>query len=218
MQIYEEARIGPTSEIVRRNRTNPPDAILREVYERTGDKPFRKSVDRVRITTQLINAETGVHLWAERYDRMLGDIFALQDEIALSVVGAIEPNLRKVEIERVKRKRPDSLDAYDLLLRALPYMKSYMVDGATAAIPLLQKALELEPDYAGAHALLARCFHFRFSRGGLSENDQSASIHHARAPQSRVAMMMRRRSRSLRWSSGLMSTMSRQRLSYLIAL
>jgi tetratricopeptide (TPR) repeat protein len=107
--------------------------------------------------------------------------FAVQDEIAMSVVGTIEPNLRRVEIERVKRKRPESLDAYDLVLRALPHMATYMVDGAAAAIPLLEKALELEPAYAGAHALLARCFHFRFSRGGLLEQDRSASIRHARA-------------------------------------
>jgi hypothetical protein len=66
---------------------------------------------RVRITTQLVEAETGVHVWAERYDRSLDDIFALQDEITLSTVGGIEPSLRAAEIERVKRKRPENLDA-----------------------------------------------------------------------------------------------------------
>ena len=75
---------------------------------------------RVRITGQLIDAVTGAHVWAERYDRRLEDIFALQDEITLNVVGAIEPSLRQAEIERVKRERPESLGAYDLLLRALP--------------------------------------------------------------------------------------------------
>ena len=75
----------------------------------------RKLTDRVRITGQLIDAVTGAHIWAERYDRKVEDIFALQDEIALSAVGAIEPSLRRAEVERVKRKRPDSLDAYDLL-------------------------------------------------------------------------------------------------------
>ena len=83
---------------------------------------------------------------------MLDDIFAVQDEIAMSVIGAIEPNLRKAEIERVKRKRPESLDAYDLVLRALPFVHKWMPDGAATAIPLLQKALELEPSYAHAHA------------------------------------------------------------------
>jgi TolB-like protein/Tfp pilus assembly protein PilF len=141
----------------------------------------RKAGDRVRITAQLIEAQTGAHLWAERYDRLLDDIFAVQDEITMSVIGAIEPNLRKAEIERVRRKRPDSLDAYDLVLRALPFLRTRMADGADAAIPLLRQALELESDYAGAHALLAQCFHFRFSRGGLNEADRIASIRHARA-------------------------------------
>jgi TolB-like protein len=79
----------------------------------------RKAGDRVRITVQLIDAKTGGHLWIERYDRLLDDIFAVQDEITMRVIGAIEPNLRKVEIARVKRKRPDNLDAYDLVLRAI---------------------------------------------------------------------------------------------------
>ena len=101
----------------------------------------RKTGPRVRVTVELIDAETGIHLWVERYDRQLDDIFALQDEIAMSVVGAIEPNLRKAELERIKRKRPDSLDAYDLVLQALPYAYSHMPDKAAIAIPLLEKAL-----------------------------------------------------------------------------
>jgi tetratricopeptide (TPR) repeat protein len=133
------------------------------------------------LSAQLIDSQTGIHLWAERFDRLLDDIFAVQDAIAMSVVGAIEPNLRRVEIERVKRKRTNSLDAYELVLRALPFVNGAMVTGADAAIPLLQKAVEIDQQYAGAHALLARCFHFRFSRGGLREEDRSRSIHHARA-------------------------------------
>src|SRR5581483_8588005 len=80
----------------------------------------RKAANRVRVTGQLIEAESGTHLWAERYDRTLDDIFAIQDELTTSVVAAIEPSLRQAEIERVKRKRPENLDAYDLVLRALP--------------------------------------------------------------------------------------------------
>ena len=85
---------------------------------------LRKAGDRVRVTCQLIETASGTHVWAERYDRPLGDIFALQDEITLSVVGAIEPSLRQAEIERAKRKRPENLDAYDLYLRALPQRRS----------------------------------------------------------------------------------------------
>jgi len=88
----------------------------------------------------------------------------VQDEITMSVIGAVEPSIRKVEIERVRRKRPDSLDAYDLVLRALPLVHKRMPRDATAAIPLIDQALTLEPGYAVAHALLAWCFHFRFRR------------------------------------------------------
>ena len=112
----------------------------------------RRVTDRIRITGQLIDAVSGAHVWAERYDRKSDDLFALQDEITLSVVGAIEPSLRLAEIERVKRKRPDSLDAYDLVLRAQPDVYSGMPDRATKALPLLERALALNSDYALAHA------------------------------------------------------------------
>lgn len=141
----------------------------------------RKAATRIRITAQLVEAETGAHLWADHYDRALDDIFAVQDEIALSVIGAIEPSLRKAEIERIKRKRPDSLDAYDLVLQALPFLYSGMPGGVATAIPLLEKALELEPDYARAQADLAWCLHHRFSRGEHREEDRAASIRYAHA-------------------------------------
>ncbi|MCK1711881.1 MULTISPECIES: adenylate/guanylate cyclase domain-containing protein [unclassified Bradyrhizobium] len=142
---------------------------------------IRKAGNRVRITGQLIEAETGAHLWAERYDRPLDDIFAVQDEITLSVVGVIEPSLRRAEIERVKRKRPDNLDAYDLVLQALPFAYTGELENATTAIPLLERAVALDPGYAGAQAALAWCFHHRFSRGGLRDEDSTAAIRHARA-------------------------------------
>ena len=141
----------------------------------------RKVADRVRINGQLIDAATGAHIWAERYDRGLEDIFALQDEITLSVVGAIEPSLRDAEIERVKRKRPDSLDAYDLVLRAIPHVYVAMPKEAAKALPLLEKALALEASYAGAHGLLAWCHEILFVRAGLKEENRAAAIYHARA-------------------------------------
>jgi adenylate cyclase len=141
----------------------------------------RKVGNRVRIASQLIEAETGGHLWAERYDRPLEDVFAVQDEITLSVVGAIEPSLRHAEIERVKRKRPDSLDAYDLVLRALPLVYIAMPKEAAEAVPLLQRALALEPDYAGAHGFLAWCHEILFVRAGFSQENHAAAIRHGRA-------------------------------------
>jgi len=142
---------------------------------------LRKAVNRVRLTAQLVEAASGRHVWAERYDRALDDIFAVQDEITLSVVGYIEPNLRQAEIERAKRKRPDSLDAYDLYLRALPYAMVFMPGDADKALPLLRQSLELEPGFAAAHAAAAWCHEQRYLRGGLDPADKAAALAHARA-------------------------------------
>src|SRR6266404_6873648 len=142
----------------------------------------RKAGERVRISGQLIETETSVHLWAERYDRRLDDVFALQDEITLNVVGAIEPSLREAEIGRVKRKRPESLDAYDLVLRALPHVYAVMPEEAQKAIPLLQRALAVEPDYGLAHAFLALCFEVVYRAGGFVDRAIGAlAVRHAHA-------------------------------------
>jgi TolB-like protein/Flp pilus assembly protein TadD len=140
----------------------------------------RKSSNRVRIAAQLIDASSGTHLWADRYDRALDDIFALQDELTISVVGVIEPTLRQAEIERAKRKRPDSLDAYDLYLRALPLAFTAMPQDADRALALLERAIELEPDYAAAHAIIAWCHEQRYLRGGLQAETRQAALRHAR--------------------------------------
>jgi TolB-like protein len=141
----------------------------------------RKVGSRVRITGQLIDAEDGSHLWAERYDRDLTDVFALQDEITVSVVAAIEPNLRRAEIERVKRKRPDSLDAYDHLLRALPDVYTFMPQGAAKGLPLLDQALAIEPNYALAHGFAAWAHQTLFIRGGLQAEHRDKAARHAHA-------------------------------------
>jgi len=140
---------------------------------------IRKAGDHIHIAVQLIEAQSGAHIWAESYNRPLEDIFTVQDDITMSVIGAIEPQLTKIEIERIKRKRPNNLDAYDLKLRARS-MRDGMSEAATKIILLLEQALVLEPDYASAHAHLALAFHDRFSRGGLNEPDRKAAIQHAR--------------------------------------
>jgi adenylate cyclase len=140
----------------------------------------RKIGNRVRITSQLIDTADATHVWAERYDRALDDIFALQDELTMSVIGAIEPSLRQAEIERAKRKRPDSLDAYDLYLRALPNAFTAMPETADQALPLLQQAIAIEPDYAAAHAAIAFCHENRYIRAGLLETDKRTALRHAR--------------------------------------
>ena len=141
----------------------------------------RKSGDRVRITAQLIEAETGAHLWADKFDGALQHVFDLQDQITDRVVGIVEPSLQRSEIERSRRKRPENLDAYDLYLRALPFVAAQMPEDSAAAIPLLEEALRLDADYAAAHALLAWCHELRFARGGFDEADRKAALLHARA-------------------------------------
>jgi adenylate cyclase len=141
----------------------------------------RKSGDRVRINAQLLEAETGAHLWADRYDGKLEDVFDLQDQITENVVGVVEPSLRQSEIERSRRKRPENLDAYDLYLRALPHMTSLMPPGARIAAGYLEDALRLDPNYAAAHAFIAWCHEICFMRGGFDEADKLAGLRHARS-------------------------------------
>jgi TolB-like protein/Tfp pilus assembly protein PilF len=140
----------------------------------------RKANQRLRITAQLIDALTGTHLWADRFDGSLADIFELQDTVAVRAAGVIEPTLRQAEIERARRKRPESLDAYDLYLRALPYAFTAMPGDADTALALLGKAIELEPDYAAAHAIIAWCHEQRYLRSGLREETRTAALQHAR--------------------------------------
>jgi tetratricopeptide (TPR) repeat protein len=140
----------------------------------------RKGGNRVRITAQLIDATRGAHLWADRFDGLLEDVFELQDNVAISVAGVIEPALRQSEIERARRKRPDSLDAYDLYLRALPCAVTAMPEDADKALPLLGKAIELEPDFAAAHAMIAWCHEQRYLRGGMQEETRNTALRHAR--------------------------------------
>src|SRR5271168_4523753 len=141
----------------------------------------RKAGNRLRITGQLIEAETGAHLWADRYDGALEDVFDLQDQITEKVVGIVEPSLRRSEIERSRRKHPENLDAYDLYLRALPHMASVMPADARIAAGFLEDALKLDPNYAAAHAILAWCHEICFHRGGFDEADKVAGLRHSRA-------------------------------------
>ncbi len=140
----------------------------------------RKSGNRLRVTAQLVEAETGAHLWANRYDGDTEDVFNFQDRITDSVVGIVEPSLQRSEIERARRKRPDNLNAYDLYLRALPHTATSMPDGGAIAIKLLEEALAIDPDYVAAHALLAWCHEWRFARVGFKESDKAQGLSHAR--------------------------------------
>jgi len=141
----------------------------------------RNAGNRLRITAQLVEAETGAHLWADRYDGAREDVFELQDQITEKVVGIVEPSLQRSEIERARQKRPENLDAYDLYLRAVPHMATVMPADAKVAAGLLEEALGMDPNYAAAHARLAWCHEIFFTRGGFDEADKVAEIGHARS-------------------------------------
>jgi TolB-like protein/Tfp pilus assembly protein PilF len=133
---------------------------IRQIAEELGvryvvEGSVRKADNRVRITAQLNDAATGSHLWAEHYDRELGDVFAVQDEITNAIVAAIGPQIYAAENFRARRKQPSSLDAWDLLMRALSHYWRVTRQDHAAAQALLEKAVAIDPNYGQALSLLA---------------------------------------------------------------
>jgi TolB-like protein len=129
----------------------------------------RKAANRVRITGQLVDTATGAHLWADRFDGGLGDIFDLQDQVTESVIGAIAPAVEKAEIERAKRKPTGSLDAYALYLRGLDRLYQYGSRQANGeALRLFNSAIELDPDFAVAYGRAASCYIYAKTNGWIS--------------------------------------------------
>src|SRR6476620_3610351 len=125
----------------------------------------RKDGDHVRIAAQLVDVATGSHLWAERYDRDLADVFAVQDEITQAVVAAIEPQLYAAENFRARRKTPDNMDAWDLVMRALSHYWRVTRQDNVAAQALLEKAIGIDPNYGQALGVLAACHTFSAHMG-----------------------------------------------------
>ena len=134
----------------------------------------RKADNRVRITAQLIDALGGTHLWADRFDGSLEDIFDLQDKVAVSVAGVIEPTLRAAEIRRSSERPTPDLTAYDLYLRALPDWASYEKHRVERALDLLGKAIERDPGYGPALALAAHCHSWLAAAGDAKGNPGKA--------------------------------------------
>jgi TolB-like protein len=129
----------------------------------------RKAAQRVRITAQLIDASTGGHLWADRFDSGLEDIFDLQDQVAASVVGAMGPKLEQAEIERARRKPTTNLNAYDCYLRGLASMHRVTREGMSEALRLFGRAVELDPEFAAPYGLAAFCFYVRKMNGWTAD-------------------------------------------------
>jgi adenylate cyclase len=160
---------------------------VRRVAEELGvryvlEGSVRRGGQRIRITGQLIDAATGAHIWADRFDGAAEDIFDLQDNVTESVIGAIEPTLRKAEIERARRKRPESLAAYDLFLRALTPLHKLRPEPNAVALQLLERAIAIEPGYAPALAYAAWCYEQRLLHGWSTtqEADAEAAVRLAR--------------------------------------
>ena len=135
----------------------------------------RKAGSRVRITGQLVDTSSGAHLWADRFDGTLEDVFELQDQVTASVVAAIEPNLLKAEIQRAQRKPTENLQAYDLLLRALPHFSTGSRDALAEAAHLLRRAVEIEPAYAPGLAYLALCQWTIVSQGWMDRGNPAVA-------------------------------------------
>jgi TolB-like protein len=129
----------------------------------------RRAGKRIRIAGQLIDAETGTHLWADHFDGAIEDMFELQDNITASVVGAIAPRLQHAEIKRAKRKRPENLDAYDYYLRGMASSRPWTREATSEALGLFYKAIELEPGLSPAYGMAAWCYVRRKAHGWMCE-------------------------------------------------
>jgi TolB-like protein len=148
---------------------------MKQVAEELGvryvvEGSVRKDGDRIRITAQLNDVASGSHLWAERYDRELADVFAVQDEITENIVAAIEPKLYAAESFRAQRKPPDSMDAWDLVMRALSHYWRVTRSDYVVAQALLEKAIAIDPNYGQALGLLATNYMFTAHMGWLEVN------------------------------------------------
>jgi tetratricopeptide (TPR) repeat protein len=137
----------------------------------------RKAGNRIRITGQLIDASTGAHIWADRFDGELADVFDLQDQVTSNVVGAIAPKLEQAEIERAKRKSTDSLDAYDCYLRGIAAFHLFTKAGHEGALRYFRQAAEIDPGFASALGMTARCYVQRKGYGWVA--DPAAEISQA---------------------------------------
>jgi TolB-like protein/Tfp pilus assembly protein PilF len=135
----------------------------------------RRAANRVRISAELVEATTGVHIWADRFEGGLGDIFELQDRVTANVVGAIGPKLEQAEIERAKHKPTENLDAYDYFLRGLAALHRWSREANAEALRLFYRAIELDPEFAAAYGMAARCYSQRKASGWMVDRAQETA-------------------------------------------
>ena len=154
--------IARNSSFVFKGKTVDAKQIARELGVRyLLEGSVRRAANRLRITGQLVDASSGSHLWADRFDGAVDDVFDLQDKVTASVVGAIGPKLEQAEISRAKRKPTESLDAYDYYLRGMASLHQGTKESTSEALQLFSRAIELDPDFASAFGMAAFCYDLR---------------------------------------------------------
>jgi adenylate cyclase len=135
----------------------------------------RKAGNRLRITGQLVEASSGAHLWADRFDGTFDDVFDLQDKVTASVVAAIGPKLERAEISRARRKPTESLDAYDYYLRGMACLHQGSKESTSEALQLFSRAIELDPDFAAAYGMAAFCYDLRKWNSWMADPKKEAA-------------------------------------------
>lgn len=163
--------IARTSSFIYKGRAVDVKQVSRELGVRyILEGSIRKAGGRVRITGQLIDALNGTHLWADRFESTLGEIFGLQDQVTGSVVAAIAPKLEQAEIDRARRKPTESLDAYDHYLRGLFGVHQWTREDSGKALREFYRAIDLDPDFAAAYGMAARCYSQRKMSGWMEDS------------------------------------------------
>ena len=163
----------------------------------------RKAANRVRITAQLIDAASGVHLWADRFDGAIEDIFDLQDQVTTSVVGAITPTVEQAEIGRAVLKPTESLDAYDHYMRGLASQYQWTSEATNEALRHYYKAIELDPKFALAYALATSCYSWRKMNGWVT--DPAREITETKRLAERATQLGQDDAQVLCWSGGALA-------------
>jgi adenylate cyclase len=154
--------IARTSSFIYKGRTVDVRQVGRELGVRyVLEGSVRKAGNRLRITGQLIDTQTGNHIWAERYDGALEDVFGLQDRITSSVAATIEPKIQLAEVKRAQAKATENLSAYDLYLRALEVIYAITEANCTRGLEFLERAIAIDPRFSSAYGLMANCYWYR---------------------------------------------------------
>ncbi len=167
--------IARNSSFTYKGRTVDEKQVGRELGVRyVVEGSVRRSESRIRITGQLVDASTGTHLWADRFEGRLDDIFELQDQMANGIVGAIASQLERAEIERARRKPTGNLSAYDNYLRAMPHLHRGTREAIDEALPLFYKAIQLDREFASAHAMAAWCHFWRKINGWMIDRERES--------------------------------------------